>query len=116
LSSRTASASARLRQQRSGAAFFPLTRSRAPERLPKKEFALFERSEFANSRQHRGVPHAGHKLRASRLRRDKGHRVPFLWFVSLGKQRNEHTGVAGLHFRKSAMFFRTWCTIIQKGN
>jgi hypothetical protein len=27
--------------------------------------------------------------RASRLRRDKGHRVPFLWFVSLGKQRNE---------------------------
>jgi len=29
--------------------------------------------------------------RASRLRRDKGHRGPFLWFVSLGKQRNEHT-------------------------
>ena len=28
--------------------------------------------------------------RASRLRRDKGHRGPFLWFVSLGKQRNEH--------------------------
>ena len=27
--------------------------------------------------------------RVSRLRRDKGHRVPFLWFVSLGKQRNE---------------------------
>jgi hypothetical protein len=33
----------------------PLTRRRAPERLPKKEFALFERSEFANSRQHRGA-------------------------------------------------------------
>jgi len=29
--------------------------------------------------------------RASRPRRDKGHRGPFLWFVSLGKQRNEHT-------------------------
>ena len=29
--------------------------------------------------------------RASRQRRDKGHRGPFLWFVSLGKQRNEHT-------------------------
>jgi len=29
--------------------------------------------------------------RESRLRRDKGHRGPFLWFVSLGKQRNEHT-------------------------
>ena len=27
--------------------------------------------------------------RESRLRRDKGHRGPFLWFVSLGKQRNE---------------------------
>ncbi len=27
--------------------------------------------------------------RVSRLRRDKRHRVPFLWFVSLGKQRNE---------------------------
>jgi len=29
--------------------------------------------------------------RASRLRRDQGHRGPFLWFVSLGKQRNERT-------------------------
>jgi len=28
--------------------------------------------------------------RASRPRRDKRHRGPFLWFVSLGKQRNEH--------------------------
>ena len=27
--------------------------------------------------------------RASRPRRDKGHRGPFLWLVSLGKQRNE---------------------------
>ena len=27
--------------------------------------------------------------RASRQRLAKGHRVPFLWFVSLGKQRNE---------------------------
>jgi hypothetical protein len=29
--------------------------------------------------------------RASRLRRDKRHRGPFLWFVSLGKQRNEQS-------------------------
>jgi hypothetical protein len=29
--------------------------------------------------------------RESRPRRDKRHRVPFLWFVSLGKQRNEQT-------------------------
>jgi hypothetical protein len=33
----------------------PLARSRAPERLPKKGFALFERSEFAKPRQHRGA-------------------------------------------------------------
>jgi hypothetical protein len=70
---------------------FPLARSRAPERLPKRGFALSERSEFAKPRQHRGVPLTGHKLRESRLRRDKGHRGPFLWFVSLGKQRNERT-------------------------
>jgi hypothetical protein len=48
-----------------------------------KGFALFERSEFAKPRQHRGAqgipPSAG-----------QGTRVPFLWFVSLGKQRNEH--------------------------
>jgi hypothetical protein len=29
----------------------PLARSRAPEKLPKREVALFERSEFATSRQ-----------------------------------------------------------------
>ena len=34
----------------------------------------------AEPRQHRGVP-----------LRDKRHRGPFLWFVSLGKQKNEHT-------------------------
>jgi hypothetical protein len=36
-----------------------LARSRAPERLPKRGFALFERSEFAKPRQHReaqGIP------------------------------------------------------------
>jgi hypothetical protein len=59
-----------------------LARSRAPERLPKKGFALFERSEFAKPRQHRGAqgipPPAGQVTRG-----------PFLWFVSLGKQRNE---------------------------
>jgi hypothetical protein len=30
---------------------FPLARRRAPEKLPKREVALFERSEFATSRQ-----------------------------------------------------------------
>jgi hypothetical protein len=34
---------------------FPLARRRAPERLPKRGFALFERSEFAKPRQHRGA-------------------------------------------------------------
>jgi hypothetical protein len=69
-----------------------LARNRAPERLPKRGFALSEAlAEFAKPRQHRGVSLKGHKLRESRLRRDKGHRGPFLWFVSLGKQRNEHT-------------------------
>jgi hypothetical protein len=60
----------------------PLARSRAPERLPKRGFALSERSEFAKPRQHRGAqgipPSAGQETRG-----------PFLWFVSLGKQRNE---------------------------
>jgi hypothetical protein len=32
-----------------------LAHSRAPEQLPEKEFALSERSEFANSRQLRGA-------------------------------------------------------------
>jgi hypothetical protein len=62
-----------------------LARSRAPERLPKRGFALFEAlAEFAKPRQHRGAqgipPAAGQETR-----------VPFLWFVSLGKQRNERT-------------------------
>jgi len=34
--------------------------------------------------------------RASLHRRGKRHRVPFLWFVSLGKQRNEHTNSISL--------------------
>jgi hypothetical protein len=40
-----------------------LARSRAPQKLPKKEFELSERSEFSNSRQFRGAqgipPEAG---------------------------------------------------------
>jgi hypothetical protein len=60
-----------------------LARRRAPERLPKKGFALFEAQPSLQS------PGSIEEHRASRLRRDKGHRVPFLWFVSLGKQRNE---------------------------
>ncbi len=41
--------------------------------------------------------------RASRQRRDKGHRVPFIrrWFVSLGKQRNERKSKAFLGLRDS---------------
>ena len=72
------------RQDKWGRVRLPLARSRAPERLPKRGFALFERSEFAKPRQHRGAqgipPAAGQVTR-----------VPFLWFVSLGKQRNEQT-------------------------
>jgi hypothetical protein len=62
---------------------FPLARSRAPERLPKRGFALFEAKPSLQS------PGSIEEHRVSRLRRDKGHRGPFLWFVSLGKQRNE---------------------------
>jgi hypothetical protein len=64
---------------------FPLARSRAPERLPKRGFALFEAQPSLQS------PGSIEEHRVSRLRRDKRHRVPFLWFVSLGKQRNERT-------------------------
>ena len=60
-----------------------MTRSRAPERLPKKGFALFEAKPSLQS------PGSIEERRVSRLWRDKRHRVPFLWFVSLGKQRNE---------------------------
>jgi len=55
----------------------PLARSRAPERLPKREFALFERSEFAKPRQHRGAqgipPKAGQETQGAFSL------VPFLW-------------------------------------
>jgi hypothetical protein len=37
--------------QMGGGRKIPLARSRAPERLPKRGFALFERSEFAKPRQ-----------------------------------------------------------------
>jgi len=54
-----------------------LARSRAPERLPKKGFALFERSEFAKPRQHRGAqgipPMAGQETPGALSL------VPFLW-------------------------------------
>ena len=43
------------RQDKWGGKKFPLARSRAPERLPKRGFALFERSEFAKPRQHQGA-------------------------------------------------------------
>jgi hypothetical protein len=60
----------------------PLARSRAPQQLPKKEFALFERSEFANSRQMRGA-------QGTRRRRASDTGRPFFWFFSLGVQRKE---------------------------
>jgi hypothetical protein len=67
--------------------------SRAPERLPKKGFALFERSEFAKPRQHRGAqgipPLAGQGTQgafSSPLR---------CWFVFFGqaKKMNRRTKV-----------------------
>jgi hypothetical protein len=39
----------------------PLSRSRAPQKLPKKEFELSERSEFSNSRQLRGAQGIRHR-------------------------------------------------------
>ena len=60
----------------------PLARSRAPQRLPKKGFALFERSEFAKPRQHRGAqgipPSAG-----------QGTRVPFSCFFFWARKRRK---------------------------
>jgi hypothetical protein len=38
-------------------------------------------------------PGSFEERRDSRQRRDKRHRGPFLWFVSLGKQRNEQTDI-----------------------
>ncbi|MBU4411551.1 MAG: hypothetical protein KKG98_00045, partial [Proteobacteria bacterium] len=57
------------RQDKWGGGKFPLARSRAPERLPKRGFALFERSEFAKPRQHRGAqgipPSAGQETQGA---------------------------------------------------
>jgi len=55
---------ARLGRTNGGEGNFPLARSRAPERLPKRGFALSEaKAEFAKPRQHRGAqgipPQAG---------------------------------------------------------
>jgi hypothetical protein len=44
---------------------FPLSCSRAPQKLPNKEFELFERSEFSNSRQVRGAQ--GTPLKAGQM-------------------------------------------------
>ena len=49
-----------------------MARNRAPERLPKKGFALFEAKPSLQS------PGSIEEHRDSRPRRDKGHRVPFL--------------------------------------
>ena len=51
---------------------FPLARSRAPERLPKRGFALFEAKPSLQS------PGSIEEHRDSRQRRDKGHGCPFL--------------------------------------
>ncbi len=62
--------------------FFPLARSRAPQKLPKKEFELSERSEFSNSRQIRG---------AQGSPKDQLTRVPFLLVRFLwASKENEH--------------------------
>jgi hypothetical protein len=58
-----------------------LARSRAPQKLPKKEFELSEQSEFSNSRLLRG---------AQGSPQDQVTRVPFLspfhcWFVFFGQ-------------------------------
>ena len=68
----------------SDAVKIPLARSRAPERLPKKGFALFEAKPSLQS------PGSIEEHRASRQRRDKEHRGPFLsplrcWFVFFGQ-------------------------------
>jgi hypothetical protein len=66
----------------------PLARRRAPERLPKKGFALSEAQPSLQS------PGSIEEHRVSRLRRDKGHRGPFLlvrflWASKENEQRSE---------------------------
>ena len=72
--------------QMGGGRRFPLARRRAPERLPKRGFALFERSEFAKPRQHRGAqgipPSAGQMTRVPFLL------VRFLWASKENEQTN----------------------------
>jgi hypothetical protein len=55
----------------------PLSRRRAPERLPKKGFALFEAKPSLQS------PGSIEEHRASRLRRDKGHGCLFFFVLFL---------------------------------
>jgi hypothetical protein len=74
--------------------FPPLSRRRAPERLPKKGFALFEATaEFAKPRQHRGAqgipPTAGQVAGCLFF-------GSFLW---ASKEMNS-TGVAGIHIER----------------
>ena len=58
--------------------FFAISRSRAAQNLPYKEFDLFERSEFSNSRQicaAQGSPPKAGQVNG----------CPFFWFVFFGK-------------------------------
>jgi hypothetical protein len=64
-----------------------LPRSRAPQRLPKKGFALFERSEFAKPRQHRGAP--GIPPSAGQVAGCLFFLVLFLWASKEKEQKNE---------------------------
>jgi len=65
---------------------FPLARRRAPQRLPKRGFALFEAKPSLQS------PGSIEEHRVSRLRRDKGHRGPFLLVRFLwASKENEQT-------------------------
>jgi hypothetical protein len=56
------------------AIFFAISRRRAAQNLPNKEFGLFERSEFPNSRQIRAVQGSPPQV-------DQVAGCPFFWFV-----------------------------------
>jgi hypothetical protein len=58
--------------------YFAISRRRAPQKRPKQEFELFERSEFLNSRAFRGA-------QGSSVTRNQVNGCPFFWFVFFGQ-------------------------------
>jgi len=77
-------------QQSTSFAACPLSCSRAPQKLPKKEFELFEHPargyklrEFSNSRQVRGVPFQGINS-GNPSESGANDWCPFFWFVFFG--------------------------------